>query len=72
MSNVQTAVNAIRNMNNDELAQVIEAVKMQRTWLARTATRSLTVGDAVVEDAEDEIILRRAAALKAYKDRLAV
>lgn len=47
MNTVQTAVTAIRNMNNDELAQVIEAVKLQRTWLARTTARALAVGDTV-------------------------
>ena len=47
MNKVQTAVDAIRNMNNDELNQVIEAVKLQRTWLARTMTRAMAVGDTV-------------------------
>jgi len=47
MNNVQTAVDAIRNMNNDEINQVIEAVKLQRTWLARTMTRAMAVGDMV-------------------------
>ena len=47
MNNVQTAVTAIRNMNNDELAQVVEAIKMQRTWISRTTARALAVGDTV-------------------------
>jgi len=47
MSNVQTAVTAIRAMNNDELNQVIEAIKLQRTWLARQQTATLAVGDTV-------------------------
>ena len=47
MNNVQTAVTAIRAMDNDELNQVIEAVKMQRTWLARRIARSMMVGDLV-------------------------
>ena len=47
MNNVQTAVTAIRNMNNDELNQVIEAIKLQRTFLARSTARSLCVGDTV-------------------------
>ena len=47
MNKVQTAIDAIRNMNNDELNQVIEAVKLQRTWLARTMTRAMAVGDTV-------------------------
>ena len=45
MNKVQTAVDAIRNMNNDELNQVIEAIKLQRTWLAKTTARALAVGD---------------------------
>jgi len=47
MNNVQTAVEAIRNSNNDELNQIIEAIKLQRTWLARTTARALAVGDTV-------------------------
>ena len=52
MNNVQTAVTAIRNMNNDEINQVIEAIKLQRTYLARSASRSLMVGDTVSFDAK--------------------
>lgn len=51
MNNVQTAITAIRNMNNDEINQVVEAIKLQRTYNARTATRSLMVGDTVSFDA---------------------
>lgn len=47
MSNVQTAVTAIRNMNNDEINQVVEAIKLQRTYLARNTARALAVGDTV-------------------------
>jgi uncharacterized protein YkvS len=47
MNNVQTAITAIRSMNNDELNQVVEALKLQRTWLARSTARSLSVGDTV-------------------------
>ena len=47
MNNVQTAINAIRKMNNDEINQVVEAVKLQRTFIARTTARSLMVGDIV-------------------------
>lgn len=47
MNNVQTAITAIRNANNDELNQIIEAVKLQRTYLAKTTARALTVGDMV-------------------------
>ena len=47
MNNVQTAVTAIRAMDNDELTQVIEAVKLQRNWLSRRIARSMMVGDLV-------------------------
>ena len=47
MNNVQTAIAAIRNMNNDEINQVVEAIKLQRTYLARNTARSLMVGDIV-------------------------
>lgn len=47
MNKVQTAITEIRNMNNDELNQVIAAIKLQRTWLAKTTARALAVGDLV-------------------------
>lgn len=42
---MNTVITAIRNMNNDELNQVIAAVKLQRTWLAKTTAGALAVGD---------------------------
>jgi hypothetical protein len=47
MNNVQTAINAIRNTNRDELNQIIEAVKLQQNFLARQSARSFMKGDAV-------------------------
>jgi hypothetical protein len=48
MSNVKTAITAIRNCDsNDELNQIIEAIKLQRTYLSRQVTRALRVGDTV-------------------------
>lgn len=47
----QDVLNAIRNMNNDDLIEVIRAVKDRRNWLARSTARSLTVGDRVRFDA---------------------
>ena len=47
MNNVQTAIAAIRDMNNDEINQLVEAVKLRRTQLARSTARSLMVGDVV-------------------------
>jgi len=40
-------LNEIRQMNDLELNDVIEAVKMQRQFLARTTIRKLAVGDDV-------------------------
>ena len=56
MNNVQTAITAIRNMNNDEINQVVEAIKLQRTFNARTATRALSVGDTVEFEARGRTI----------------
>jgi len=51
MSNVRTAITAIRNVDsNDELNQIIEAIKLQRTFLSRQTTRSLRIGDTVEFD----------------------
>ena len=47
MNNVQTAIAAIRNTDRDELNQIIEAVKLQQTFLAKTSARSFSIGDAV-------------------------
>lgn len=48
MSNhVTKAVEAIYKMDNDELNQVIEAIKLKRQYLARQAVRSFTKGDLV-------------------------
>jgi uncharacterized protein YkvS len=47
MNKVQITIDHIRNMNSDELNQVVEAIKLQRNWLARTTARALGVGDVV-------------------------
>ena len=53
MSNrVTKTVELIYAMDNDELNQVIEAIKLKRTHLARQASRSLMVGDTVTFDAK--------------------
>ena len=49
--NTQSVLNAIRQMDNDDLNEVLRAVKDQRNWLARSTARSLTVGDRVRFDA---------------------
>jgi len=53
MSNLVTrSVELIYQMDHDELNQVIEAIKLKRTHLARQASRSLMVGDTVSFDAK--------------------
>ena len=53
MSNLVTrSVELIYQMDNNELNQVIEAIKLPRTHLARQASRSLMVGDTVTFDAK--------------------
>ena len=48
MNNVQKAITAIRNIEtSEELNQLIEAFKLQRTYLARQSARSLMIGDTV-------------------------
>jgi hypothetical protein len=47
MNNVQSTIAAIHSMNKLELEQVVEAIKLQRTFLARSTARSLSVGDDV-------------------------
>ncbi len=47
MNNVQTAIAFVRGMNNDEIDQVVEAIKLQRTYNARLVARTLSVGDNV-------------------------
>ena len=53
MNNVQKAIQAIRNIETSaELDQLIDAFKLQRTYLARQSARSLMVGDTVTFDAK--------------------
>ena len=47
MNTVLTAVKAIHQANRDELEQIIQAVKLQQTFLAKQSARTFTVGDAV-------------------------
>jgi len=39
MNTVQTAVNAINSMNSDELEQIVDAIKLRRTYLSRARGR---------------------------------
>jgi len=56
MNKVQTAIDAIRNMNNDELNQIVDAIKLQRTYLARTTARAMAIGDTVEFEARGRVV----------------
>ena len=57
MNTVQTAVTAIHSMNTDELNQVVEAIKLRRTYLTRQKAAALRVGDRVSFDARGMAVL---------------
>ena len=44
---LNTAIQAIQNSDRDDLNQIIAAVKLRQTFLARQASRSFMVGDIV-------------------------
>lgn len=45
---VQTAITAIRNCNTeDELAQIVDALKLQRQFISKQNILSIAVGDSV-------------------------
>ena len=47
MTMINTVLDQIQRMDNDELNRVVKAVKSQRTYIARTMTRKLMPGDVV-------------------------
>ena len=47
MNNVLTAIKAIHKTDRNELQQIIDAVKLQQTFLAKQSARTFTIGDAV-------------------------
>ena len=54
---VQTAINAIRNCNtNDELKQIVDAVKLQRQFISMQNIRSVVVGDTVEFEARGRTV----------------
>ena len=54
---VQAAIQAIRNINNDDdLRSVIDAIKLQRQFIAVQTIRSVTVGDTVQFTARGRVI----------------
>jgi uncharacterized protein YkvS len=52
MTMMNTVLDQVARMDNAELNRVAQAIKLQRTYNARTATRSLMVGDIVGFDAK--------------------
>ena len=47
MNTVLTAVKAIHKADRDELEQIIQAVKLQQTFLAKQNARKFVIGEAV-------------------------
>lgn len=57
MSNLVTrAVELIYQMDNAQLNEVVEALKLKRQYLAKQATRSVIVGDIVEFDARGRVV----------------
>lgn len=57
MSNLVTrAVELIYQMDNAQINEVVEALKLKRQYLAKQATRSVIVGDIVEFDARGRIV----------------
>lgn len=54
---VTKAVELIYQMDSNELTQIVEAVKLKRTHLARTMTRSVNVGDTVTFEARGRTVV---------------
>lgn len=57
MNTVQTAITAIRNCTtDDEILQIIDAVKLQRQFIARQVIRSVSEGDTVEFTARGRVV----------------
>ena len=56
MTMINTVLDQIQRMDNDELNRVIAAVKSQRTYNARNITRKLVTGDVVSFDTKSGTI----------------
>jgi hypothetical protein len=57
MSNLVTrAVELIYQMDNAQINEVIDAIKLKRTYLAKQATRAVVVGDIVEFDGRGRTI----------------
>ena len=47
MTMIRTVIDQVSRMDAEELNRVVEAVKMRRTYIAKTTARSLSIGDSV-------------------------
>jgi hypothetical protein len=56
MNQVQNTIAEIFAMDKDQLNQVVEAIKLRRTQLARAVTRAVSVGDIVEFDARGRVV----------------
>ncbi len=56
MTMINTVLDQVARMDNDELNQVLAAIKLQRTAIAKTVTRKLLVGDVVSFDTKHRTI----------------
>jgi hypothetical protein len=58
MSNLVTrAVELIYQMDNAQINEIVEALKLKRQYLARQATRAVTLGDTVEFDARGRKVI---------------
>jgi hypothetical protein len=58
MSNLVTrAVELIYQMDNAQINEIVEALKLKRQYLARQATRAVTLGDIVEFDARGRKVI---------------
>lgn len=56
MNRVETAVDAIRNMTNEELNEIVSEIKLRRTRIARLNTQRLAVGDTVKFNSRGQVV----------------
>ena len=56
MSNLNKVLSEIAIMDSEEINSVVEAIKLRRTFLAKSTVRSFNVGDVVEFDARGGII----------------
>jgi|13_taG_2_1085334.scaffolds.fasta_scaffold176454_1 hypothetical protein len=56
MSNLNKVLSEIATMDSNEINSVVDAIKLRRTFIARSTVRSFNVGDKVEFDARGGII----------------